>query len=235
MLHGLGTDHQMFHQQIDAFVNQGYYLIIPEMRGHGKSSFVDQVSLSDYTKDINVILNDLKIDKVILLGVSMGGVIAQQYAIKHSDKIKQLIIVDSFAEIKTLKERFIAKSQVLFLSLCRLLPKSMAMKIFSSAYQELSKTAEHYFLNMSESINFQQMVLARKAINQIDVLDQLDSVALPSLVIVGNQAPIMVTIGEKIHQRLKQSTFAVIDNSIDPSNLVAPDEFNFIVLEFLEK
>ena len=86
----------------------------------------------------------------------------------------------------------------------------------------------------SQGVN--QMILARKAINHIDVLEKLQAITIPSLIIVGAEfGQWFIEINRKIADSLPNSEFVVLEQSMDPSNLVNPVEFDRQVLRFLKK
>ncbi len=173
------------------------------------------------------------IDKINLLGVSMGGVIALHFAVMHQSKVKSLMVADTFAKVSSAMEKTIAKSQVLGFRIFKFLPSSMAAGLVSSAYKKVSKDAESYFREVTISADFGQLVLARKAINKINVIDQLKNINVPSLVIVGDKVKFMIPVNRKIADAIPRSEFHIIRNSMDPSNMVAPELFNQLVSDFL--
>ena len=86
------------------------------------------------------------------------------------------------------------------------------------------------------NVDLNQMILARFAINQINVLDQLKSITIPALVIVGAEfGQFFIEINRKIADSLPNSEFIILEQSMDPSNLVNPVEFDKQVLRFLKK
>lgn len=234
LIHGIGADHRMFEPQIERFAEAGYFIILPDMRGHGKSAKVSSLELEDWVRDIEELLVHLDLQKVIMIGVSMGGVIAQKFVVKNPEKVKKIIITDSFGELKSLMERTIGLGQVFGFKLFHYLPGTFTAKLLGSTYQKLSKATAKYFQEVSLNIDYQQLVLARKAINKIDILSELKPVEVPALVLVGDQVKLMVPVNEKIANSLKNSSFRVLKGSMDPSNLVVPEDFNREVLNFLE-
>src|SRR5699024_7122855 len=96
LLHGIGADHLMWHLQIDAFSDKGYFVIAPDLLGHGKTENLSSITLEDWNKQISDILHAYSIVRTIIVGVSMGGVIAQNFAINHEHKVHQLIVSDTF-------------------------------------------------------------------------------------------------------------------------------------------
>jgi pimeloyl-ACP methyl ester carboxylesterase len=83
-------------------------------------------------------------------------------------------------------------------------------------------------------VDFDQLVLARKAINKIDAIGKIDGDRIPTMVLVGDQfGKSFVEINRKIANGIAGSKFVILENSMDPSNLVNPDGFNQAVLEFI--
>jgi len=234
LIHGIGADHRMFEPQLERFAEAGYFIILPDMRGHGKSAKVSSLELEDWVRDIEELLVHLELQKVIMIGVSMGGVIAQKFVVKNPNKVEKIIITDSFGELKSLMEKTIGFGQVFGFKLFHYLPGRFTAKLLGSTYQKLSKATAEYFQEVSLNIDYQQLVLARKAINKIDILSELRHVEVPALVLVGDKVKLMVPVNEKIAKSFKESSFKVLKGSMDPSNLVMSEDFNREVLNFLE-
>lgn len=88
-----------------ALVNSGYQVIRYDHRGTGLSDWMDNwdsnnpYTLADMAKDGIVILDKLGIQKAHILGVSMGGMIAQEMVIKHPDRVQTLTSIMSSGDI----------------------------------------------------------------------------------------------------------------------------------------
>jgi 3-oxoadipate enol-lactonase len=99
LLHGLNGD------------LTGWVLILPELskhyrtvaldvRGHGGTSKPDQpYSIQGFSQDLHEFLRKLRISKAHIIGLSMGGAIAQQFAVDHPEMIRSLILVSTFSYI----------------------------------------------------------------------------------------------------------------------------------------
>jgi 3-oxoadipate enol-lactonase len=235
LLHGLGAEHGMWNEQIEPFVGAGLRLVVPDLLAHGKSSKVATLTLDDWSAQINALMASLQIDKFSVAGVSMGGVIAQHHAVHNQDRLEKLIIVDSFSDLRTFVEKLLGVSQVISLPLFKLLGKRIFAAAMASSYKrDFAYRARTYLHERSLEADFGQLLLARRAINRIHVLDRLPEVQVPSLVVVGDAfGQLFVDINEKIANHLPNSRFHVIANSMDPSCLVQPEEFNRLVLDFM--
>lgn len=90
-------------------------LILIDQRGHGLSDHSDTYRTADYVNDLEVLINSLNVKDPIILGHSLGGVIAYHYAFK-TKKVKALIIEDIGTEVNCSNE-FILKIPRAFNSL----------------------------------------------------------------------------------------------------------------------
>jgi len=236
LIHGIGADHRMWEPQIQEYADQGFFVLAPDMLAHGKSSKVKTLELRDWENQINELLRQKGLDRCILIGVSMGGVIAQSYVMNNPDKVSCLILSDTFGELKTLSEKGLGFSQVAGFKLYKLLGHEKYAKGVAAAYKPpFAKQAREYLSAMSLDTDFEQLTLARKAINKIDAIQKIDGTGMPTLVLVGDQfGESFIEINRKIAEGIKGSKFVVLTDSMDPSNLVNPVAFNREVLTFLK-
>src|SRR5690625_4543937 len=186
LLHGIGADHLMWHLQMDVFANEGYFVIIPDLLVHGKTKDVSGITLEDWDKQILNILNFYSVNKVTIVGVSMGGVIAQNFAVNYENKINQLILSDTFCELDTMKEKMLGYIQVIGFKEFKLLARKKLSKAMESKYKANFPNHEKKYFSTSESLlNFQQLKLPQKPINKADLKEKLNTLNVPSLIIVG--------------------------------------------------
>ena len=235
LLHGIGADCDMWKPQMHKYSTQGYHVLVPDLFGHGLSSKSNNINLSDWNNQIHLLLEHNKVEKCILIGASMGGVIAQSFVVAHPHMVEKIIIADSFGELSTFKEKILGFSAIIGFKLFKILGKKILSQGMRSTYKaEYAGLAQDYFEQVSLNVDLNQMILARKAINRIDVLEKLKSITIPALVIVGADfGQSFIEINRKIADSFPNSEFVVLEKSIDPSNLVNPIEFDEQVLKFL--
>ncbi|MEM7554720.1 MAG: alpha/beta hydrolase [Cyanobacteria bacterium P01_A01_bin.84] len=236
-LHGIGADHAMWRLQIQKYASFGYDILVPDLFGHGLSSKLSHINFYDWHNQIKWLLEDSNVEKCTLIGASMGGVIAQSFVVAYPYLVEKIIITDSFGELKTLKEKMLGLSQVFGFYLFKILGNKMMAKGIRSTYKaSYAREAQNYFGQASLNVDLNQIIMARKAINQINVLDKLKSITIPALVIVGADfGDSFIEINRKIADSLPNSEFVILEKSMDPSNLVNPVEFDKQVLRFLNQ
>ena len=235
LLHGIGADHAMWQPQMQPYVNAGFHVLILDLFGHGQSSQLKSPQLSNWHNQIIWLLAHLNIKTCTVIGVSMGGVIAQSFVAEHPQRVTNLIVADSFGELRTPTEKLLGVTQIIGFRLFRLLGKRWLAKVMDHTYRAAyTQTARDYFCQVCLQADFDQLILSRKAINQIDALEQLKDVTIPALVMVGaDLGKTFIQINQKIADALPNAMFVILEKSMDPSNLVNPTDFNNQVLMFL--
>ncbi|GEM44599.1 alpha/beta fold hydrolase [Deinococcus cellulosilyticus] len=97
-LHGHFGRGSTFHPLQQALQDQ-WRVICLDQRGHGYSDHAESYTRADYLNDLHQFILHLGLDQVVLLGHSLGGVNAYQYAARHPERVQALVIVDVGAEI----------------------------------------------------------------------------------------------------------------------------------------
>jgi pimeloyl-ACP methyl ester carboxylesterase len=95
---GLGAELTVWRFQV-AELSKHRQVICFDNRGAGRTSAPDEPnSVAQMTEDLAALLEHLKVERASIVGWSMGGVIAQSYALKHPARVARLILMCSFAE-----------------------------------------------------------------------------------------------------------------------------------------
>ncbi len=76
------------------FANKGFQVHLIDQRNHGKSFHDDEMNYEVMVEDLHHYLSENKLTNISLLGHSMGGKTAMNFALKYPDLVKKMIIVD---------------------------------------------------------------------------------------------------------------------------------------------
>ncbi len=93
-VHGFATNKEIWMSLLTLLYKKNYILIVPDIRGHGKSSYENSVKdPSDFVKDLNYLLNVIGVTKVhTLIDWSMRGAIATRFAIDYPSCVQKLVL-----------------------------------------------------------------------------------------------------------------------------------------------
>ena len=90
-IHGVGLDHSIWEPQTKFFKDQT--TITYDLIGHGLSTCIlDEVSFEDFSNQIEGLLQILKIQKVIVIGFSLGGLIAAHFSSTRKNYVLKTIL-----------------------------------------------------------------------------------------------------------------------------------------------
>src|SRR5205085_4389285 len=104
LLHGIGANARSWAHQLQALATH-YDVVAWDMRGYGSSSDpVEPYSMADVAGDLAGLLDHLGFEKGHIGGLSMGGVVAQEFYGRCPDRVRSLILADTNAGQKRLKE-----------------------------------------------------------------------------------------------------------------------------------
>jgi len=239
LIHGHPFDHTMWQPQIEAFSGK-YRVIVPDLRGYGKSSLpvTGKTTFADYATDIILLLDVLGVSTFHVAGLSMGGQLAMECFRQAPSRIKSLILADTFAGLDTpeaKKARNDGADRMEREGMGGYANESIHKMIKAEHVTTMPDVAAHV-MRMMTSTNPKAAATAMRARSaRIDYLREvLPQITVPVLVVVGRQDEFTpVAKAEEMHAAIPNSKLVVIEDAGHMPNLERPEEFNGIVMKFL--
>jgi pimeloyl-ACP methyl ester carboxylesterase len=94
-IHGWTCNHTHWRDQVPHFAKD-HRVVALDLRGHGKSDTPDQdYAIEGFVGDVAWFIRELGLQKPVIIGHSMGGVIAMNLARRHPDLVRAIVMVDS--------------------------------------------------------------------------------------------------------------------------------------------
>lgn len=226
----------MWVPQIEAF-STARRVIAPDLRGYGASPVVPGITLlSDFTQDIAALLDELKVETFVLAGLSMGGQIAMDIYRQFPDRVRGLVLADTFPAPETPGGR-LARNEMAD----RLLAEGMR----GYADEVLEKMVAPYAAPEVKAHVHRMMTSAppegaaaalRGRAERPDYRPLLARVCVPALVVVGEDDEYTpVSDAEAMHAALPDSELRIVEGAAHLPNLERAGEFNRVLAEFLAK
>lgn len=98
LVHGFTGAKEDFADHLDALAGQGWHCVAPDLRGHGGSAKPAErsaYSLATMAADLTALADALAWDGLVLLGHSMGGMVAQHVALAQPHRLGGLVLMDT--------------------------------------------------------------------------------------------------------------------------------------------
>jgi len=93
LLHGNNFGGFYFKAIIDALTTEGFRVIVPDQIGYGRSSKpLVPYNFNSQARNTSLILQHLKIDKAMVIGHSMGGMLAARFATQYPKMVERIVI-----------------------------------------------------------------------------------------------------------------------------------------------
>lgn len=98
--HSLASDSGMWAEQMAPVLAAGFRILRLDMRGHGGSEpgTASPYSMAGLADDVAAALDLLKLDRVHFVGLSIGGMIGQAFAIRHGGRLRSLMLCDTMPQ-----------------------------------------------------------------------------------------------------------------------------------------
>jgi pimeloyl-ACP methyl ester carboxylesterase len=103
LIHGVGADLQSWEEIVQQLSNE-YQLVRLDLRGHGRSDRISSCSMEDFVQDIELLFRAAGIKQAHLVGFSLGGLIAQHFALAYPERLKSIVLLSTVAD-RTPEER----------------------------------------------------------------------------------------------------------------------------------
>ena len=234
LIHGLGSSTRDWEEQVPIF-SQKYQVITLDLRGHGKTDKPKgPYSMRMFAEDIAELLKKLEIKSIHILGISLGGGIAFQFAVDYPELVKSLIIVNAAIEIPldSFKMKLEAFKRIFIVKLVGMkkMGKVLAPRLFIKTEQEdlREKLIERWAENDKKAY-----LSAMRALIGWSVRDQLDKVKFPTLIIGSDEDYAPTSVKEEYTALLSDAKFIEIKDARHAVPIEKPKEFNEIVMKFL--
>lgn len=237
LIHGHPFNHTMWKYQYEAL--KDFRLLLPDLKGYGQSAYdFDKIYIEEQALDLALLLDELGIDKVHLIGLSMGGQIIIEFTRLFPQRVQSLVIAASTPTGETPKSyanRLMVAETIANIGMLEYTKTDIHKYINLEAIKESSDTYQHLFSMMTET-TVQGAVASHKGrAERRDNFDFLKHIHQPSLVIAGAKDYFFkVEDIEKVANELPNSQFVRIEKSGHLPNMEKPNLFNQIILAFYD-
>lgn len=234
LLHGLGGSCHVWDDYVPEF-SRYHRVIRPDLRGFGKSDHPSgPYTLADYVGDLLAVLDHAEIRAAHLLGISMGGVIVQRFALDHPERVWSLILVSTSSEVGP-------RAQAAWLRLADMIEsrgfdersidaRRAVSPVFAARYPERVQALSE----MTRQCHPQAYAAAARAVAAYNFTSELARVTQPALVLQGLDDQLTPPGGSvKIARSLPHARLLFVAEAGHNLPLEQPGAFVAAVLAFL--
>jgi 3-oxoadipate enol-lactonase len=233
LLHGWMCNRKFWDKQIIYF-SKTHHILAIDFRGHGDSdTSKGGYTIEQFADDVCNVMKALGMGRAVLVGHSMGGMVAQQFCVRHTEYVSALILVTSIAA--DLDDRLISKR--IEASTPHLGFRDAFLRYFNRWFGPGTKSdiihwVRDQMLRTPESVGLNLVGSYR----QFDLRVHLPSLSIPTLVIAAASDPSAVPVESKtLAELIPDAQLVTIEGSGHFPMLENPGTFNRMLDEFLSQ
>lgn len=237
LLHGLGANSQSWQLQIPFFTEAGYRIITPDLRSFGQSPYPGRTSIPEMAGDVAELLDHLHLPHAHILGISLGGTVALQFALDYPARVQKLVLVNTFAHLRP------KNPGVWLYMLWRLIlvhtigletqGKVVAKRVFPLPEQEIARQELLAQIRQADPRGYRATM---RALGRFNVQPRLGEIHCPTLILTSEKdTTVPVDSQHILAQGIPGARQILFPQGGHALSVDQADAFNTAVLSFLER
>jgi pimeloyl-ACP methyl ester carboxylesterase len=226
-IHGAGESHQVWRQQLRRF-GRRRKAVAMDLSGHGESEGSGADRIETYRDLVKEFLAAVGLNRIVMVGHSMGGAIIQSLALVHPELLTAMVLTGTGARLRVQPQIFTglrddARQTVKLMTRWARAPGATA---------ELLKQDADAMLHTSVAVIEGDL----RACDAFDLMEQIKAIILPTLVICGTEDLMTPPkYAEYLHREINGSQLMLIPAAGHMVMLEKPDEVSEGIETFLER
>lgn len=228
-LHGIRGNRRNWAGQVE-FFSRRFKAAAWDARGYGDSDDYDgPLQFEYFTGDVLRVAEHFKARKMHLVGLSMGGRIARNFALRAPERLHSLVLISTHPGFDALSteevKRFVTERRT---RTPQTLQKLLGSRGSRAAYEELLDSVARI-----HEASYQKTVEASAAQDRSAAVEQI---RVPTLVIAGEEDSVYPPeLSREMARRIPGATFLMLEHTGHLANLEEPEKFNQAVLDFISR
>ncbi len=235
LLHGLGSAGGDWMLQFGPLTDAGYRALAPDLRGFGRSSAPPEVTIQAMAEDMALFLEQMTAAPAHVVGISMGGAVAQQLALDHPEMVRRLVLVNTAAHLRPRNLSgwlyVLARAVLAFVISPERQAELVAKRLFPRPEQEVLRKNIYQRIVRTNPCAYRS---AMRSIMRLDLRGRLGELRMPVLVVTGAEdTTVPPPVQEELARGIPGARHVVVEGSGHGIIVDNPVAFNRILLEFL--
>ena len=233
-IHGVGLEKEMWSHQVEFFKNHN--ILTYDLIGHGKTPLNKQdISFDDFSDQLINLIDELKIDKIHLIGFSIGSLIARNFAEKFNDRLQSLTLLGSIykrseQQQKIVSARFNQAKQELKLS------KQALKRWFTDKYLENNPNTYEKISSILSSNNMSNFLKVYALFVNHKNDEDFEKIKTNTLVMTGeNDIGSTIEMSQELNKIILNSELKIVKDGKHLCGIECADDVNLVIKKFIDK
>jgi len=228
LTHGYSSTGDMWRPQVEALSGR-YRVIIWDMRGHGRTdspgapeAYSEALTVADMCE----LLRSLRVRRAVVGGHSLGGYMSLAFHMAHPEMVRALVLCDTGPGYRSDRARAGWNEMA----------EAQAGALEEKGLEALGRSLEVTTVRHQQRSALGLALAARGVLAQHDsrVIDSLASIAVPTLVVVGERDKLFLAASDYMVSHIPGTRKVVVSDAGHAPNLEQPHAFNGALQTFLD-
>ena len=235
-IHGVGLTKEIWHPQIDFFKNHN--ILTYDLIGHGNTPLEKtQLNFEDFTKQLLNLIDELNINKIHLVGFSLGSLIARHFASEHSDRLSSLVLHASIYK-RSIEQKRVVENRFLLMKLGKPASKKNALRRwFTEEFIKNNKEVYDKIYSMLEDNDLKNLLKVYKLFVNYEDEDQMFGKINTNTLVTTGQYDVGSTteMAKNLAKKIKDAKYIEIKNGKHLCSIECAENFNKTIELFIDQ
>ena len=231
-IHGVGLSHKIWEPQINSFNNT---IIAYDILGHGNTPLTkSQISFDDFSLQLLNLIDELKFEKIHLVGFSIGSLIARNFASNYNNRLESLTLLCSVFE-RSKEQQQIVNDRFELSKKSRSLSKQALKRWFTDDYINKNPNIYEKICSMLEENNMENFLKVYELFVKHQDNEKFENIKTKTLIMTGeNDIGSTPEMSKNLSKKIANSKVKIVSNGKHLCSIECADDVNNAIKEFIK-
>ena len=227
LIHGVGLNHKICEPQINSFNNT---VLVYDILGHGNTPLTkSQISFDDFSLQLLNLIDELKFEKIHLVGFSIGSLIARNFASKYNNRLESLTLLCSVFQ-RSEEQQQIVNDRFELSKKSRSLSKQALKRWFTDKYIHKNPKIYEEISSMLNENNMEDFLKVYELFVKHKDNEKFEKIKVKTLIMTGElDSGSTPEMSKNLGKYIKNSIIKIIKNGKHLCSIECADEVNHAI------
>ena len=232
LIHGVGLNHKIWEPQINVFNNT---VLAYDILGHGNTPLTkSQISFDDFSSQLLNLIDELKFEKIHLVGFSIGSLVARNFASNYNDRLKTLTLLCSVFQ-RSEEQQQIVNDRFELSKKSRSLSKQALKRWFTDIYINKNPSIYEKICSMLEENDMENFLKVYELFVKHQDNEKFENIKTKTLIMTGeNDVGSTPEMSENLSKKIANSKVKIVSDGKHLCSIECADDVNNAIKEHIK-
>jgi len=224
LIHGVGLSHKIWEPQINSFNNT---VLAYDILGHGNTPLTkSQISFDDFSLQLISLIDELKFEKVHLVGFSIGSLIARNFACNYNSRLESLTLLCSVFK-RNKEQQQVVNDRFELSKKSRSLSRQALKRWFTDNYINKNPNIYEKICSMLEENNMENFLKVYELFVKHQDTEKFENIKTKTLIITGeNDIGSTPEMSKNLSKKIANSKVKIVNSGKHLCSIECADDVN---------